>query len=74
LPTGLDEQDDDQNRLTLMTLHASKGLEFEVVFISGLEEGLFPLAKAAQERKELEEERRLFYVGATRAQSRLFLP
>jgi DNA helicase-2/ATP-dependent DNA helicase PcrA len=56
-----------------MTMHASKGLEFPVVFIAGLEEGLFPLSMATQDRKELEEERRLFYVGATRAQDRLYL-
>ena len=70
------DQDTDQandDRVTLMTLHASKGLEFEVVFIAGLEEGLFPLANASQERKDLEEERRLFYVGATRAKSYLLL-
>ena len=73
LLTSLDEDEDDQNRVTLMTLHASKGLEFSVVFVTGLEEGLFPLAKAAQDRTELEEERRLFYVGATRAQERLYL-
>lgn len=72
LLTDLDNADD-ANRVTLMTLHASKGLEYPVVFITGLEEGLFPLAKATQERTELEEERRLFYVGATRAEERLFL-
>ena len=72
LLTDLDG-DDDPNKVTLMTLHASKGLEYPVVFITGLEEGLFPLAKATQERTELEEERRLFYVGATRAEERLFL-
>ena len=73
LLTDLDSEDDDPNRVTLMTLHASKGLEFPVVFITGLEEGLFPLAKAAQDRTELEEERRLFYVGVTRAGERLYL-
>jgi DNA helicase-2/ATP-dependent DNA helicase PcrA len=72
LLTDLDELPED-NRVTLMTLHASKGLEFPVVFITGLEEGLFPLAQATQDRKELEEERRLFYVGVTRAQQHLFL-
>ncbi|MDX1547520.1 MAG: 3'-5' exonuclease, partial [Rhodothermales bacterium] len=73
LLTDADAGEDDPNRVTLMTLHASKGLEFAVVFVTGLEEGLFPLAQAAQDRKELEEERRLFYVGATRAQDRLYL-
>src|SRR5690625_6659972 len=74
LLTDADAQDeDDDNRVTLMTMHASKGLEFPVVFVSGLEEGLFPLAKAAQDPTELEEERRLFYVGATRAKELLFL-
>ena len=71
--TDQDQQADDDDRVTLMTLHASKGLEFEVVFIAGLEEGLFPLANAAQKREDLEEERRLFYVGTTRAKRHLFL-
>ena len=73
LLTDADTEDTDTNRVTLMTLHASKGLEFSVVFIAGLEEGLFPLSMATQDRKDLEEERRLFYVGATRAQERLYL-
>jgi len=73
LLTDADETKDSDNRVTLMTLHASKGLEFPVVFLTGLEEGLFPLAMAAQDPKELEEERRLFYVGATRAKTLLFL-
>ena len=73
LLTNLDEAEPDDNRVTLMTMHASKGLEFPVVFIGGLEEGLFPLSRAAQEREQLEEERRLFYVGATRAEEKLFL-
>lgn len=71
--TDQDREKDDDDRVTLMTLHASKGLEFEVVFIAGLEEGLFPLANASQDRKDLEEERRLFYVGATRAKTHLLL-
>lgn len=73
LMTDADQEDGEENRVTLMTLHASKGLEFPVVFITGLEEGLFPLAMAAQDRKDLEEERRLFYVGVTRAQAHLYL-
>lgn len=73
LMTDADEAKGDENRVTLMTLHASKGLEFPVVFVTGLEEGLFPLAKAAQDRKDLEEERRLFYVGVTRAEQHLYL-
>ena len=71
--TDQDAQNDQDDAVTLMTLHASKGLEFEAVFVSGLEEGLFPLAKASQDKKELEEERRLFYVGATRAKQFLTL-
>ena len=73
LVTDADAEDGDPNRVTLMTLHASKGLEFKVVFITGMEEGLFPLAAAAQDAKELEEERRLFYVGVTRAEELLFI-
>ena len=73
LYTDFDEEDDNAETVTLMTLHASKGLEYPAVYVSGLEEGLFPLAQASQDRKELEEERRLFYVGVTRAQEYLFL-
>lgn len=60
-------------RVTLMTMHAAKGLEFPVVFIVGLEDGLFPHARAATDRAELEEERRLCYVAITRAQQTLYL-
>jgi DNA helicase-2/ATP-dependent DNA helicase PcrA len=56
-----------------MTVHSSKGLEFPVVFLSGLDDGLFPLYQAIEEKLELEEERRLFYVALTRAQERVFL-
>ncbi len=73
LLTDADSEDGDDNKVTLMTLHASKGLEFAVVFVSGLEEGLFPMARSSQDAAELEEERRLFYVGATRAKELLFL-
>ncbi|MGB1375579.1 MAG: ATP-dependent helicase [Rhodothermales bacterium] len=73
LLTDADKAQDSENRVTLMTLHASKGLEFPVVFLAGMEENLFPLQMAAQDPTELEEERRLFYVGATRAKQLLFL-
>lgn len=73
LITDIDTWDDKANAVTLMTLHSAKGLEFPVVFITGLEEGLFPLSKSFEDKDELEEERRLFYVGATRAKEKLFL-
>jgi DNA helicase-2/ATP-dependent DNA helicase PcrA len=73
LLTDADQGSDSDDRVTLMTMHASKGLEFPAVFVTGLEECLFPLSAAAQDPDELEEERRLFYVGATRAEQHLVL-
>ena len=63
----------DADAVTLITLHAAKGLEFDVVFISGLEEGVFPHARALDDPRQMEEERRLAYVGLTRARHRLYL-
>jgi len=73
LMTDQDEAEEGADKVTLMTLHAAKGTEYPVVFVAGLEEGLFPLEQATQEKSELEEERRLFYVGVTRAEQRLYL-
>ena len=73
LLSDIDHWNDSDNRVTLMTVHSSKGLEFPVVFISGLDDGLFPLYQSIEDKKELEEERRLFYVALTRAQERVFL-
>ena len=73
LVSDFDRLDPDADAITLMTLHNAKGLEFPVVFITGLEEGLFPLARARDEPELLEEERRLFYVGITRAERVLYL-
>lgn len=73
LVTDIDNWDDRSNAVTLMTLHSAKGLEFSVVFIAGLEEGLFPLSRSIDDPHALEEERRLFYVGATRAKEKLYL-
>ncbi len=73
LVAELDKLGPDADAVTLMTLHNAKGLEFPVVFITGLEDGLFPLAKAYDDPALLEEERRLFYVGITRAKHKLFL-
>ncbi len=68
-----DEYDEESGNVTLMTLHNAKGLEFPVVFIIGLEDGVFPHYRSMGEPAELEEERRLMYVGVTRAQQRLYL-
>jgi DNA helicase-2/ATP-dependent DNA helicase PcrA len=73
LITDIDTWDKTKDAVTLMTLHAAKGLEFKVVFIAGLEEGLFPLSRSLENPSDLEEERRLFYVGITRARERLYL-
>ena len=67
------ETDDDFNKVTLMTVHAAKGLEFPYVFVVGLEENLFPSMMSGESQENLEEERRLFYVAITRAEKRLFL-
>lgn len=73
LVSDIDNLDRNQQAVTLMTMHNAKGLEFPVVFIVGLEEGLFPHANSLLEPGELEEERRLCYVGMTRAEKRLYL-
>jgi DNA helicase-2/ATP-dependent DNA helicase PcrA len=73
LVADVDRHDPDADAVTMMTLHNAKGLEFPVVFISGLEDGLFPLSRAYDDPAQLEEERRLFYVGITRAEDKLFL-
>ncbi|CAK8053609.1 DNA helicase PcrA [Eupransor demetentiae] len=73
LMSDLDNLEDDDGAVTLMTLHAAKGLEFPVVFLIGMEEGIFPLGRASQDDDQLEEERRLAYVGITRAMKKLFL-
>lgn len=73
LVTELDNQDSAPSFVTLMTLHSAKGLEYDAVFMSGMEEGIFPSARAMQEDNRVEEERRLCYVGVTRARKQLFL-
>ncbi len=73
LSSDIDELEENEEYVTLMTLHSAKGLEFPVVFLIGMEEGIFPGYKSIGEPKELEEERRLCYVGITRAKENLFL-
>jgi DNA helicase-2/ATP-dependent DNA helicase PcrA len=73
LVTDLDQQEDAPQYVTLMPLHSAKGLEYDAVFMAGLEEGIFPSMRTAMDEKKLEEERRLCYVGITRARQRLYL-
>ena len=73
LITDLDKYDATQQRVTLMTLHSAKGLEFPVVFMTGMEEGLFPHSRSGEMGEDLAEERRLCYVGMTRAMQKLYL-
>lgn len=73
LEAGDEQTDENQDAVNLMTLHSAKGLEFPVVFLCGLEEGLFPHQRSSDDPAQLEEERRLCYVGMTRAKRSLYL-
>jgi DNA helicase II / ATP-dependent DNA helicase PcrA len=73
LVAAVDQLDANSDAVAMMTIHNAKGLEFPVVFVTGLEDGLFPLARAYDDPKQLEEERRLLYVGITRAEQALYL-
>lgn len=73
LISAIDTKDDEKNVVTLMTLHSAKGLEFPIVFLSGCEEEIFPLSNRFSTDATIEEERRLFYVGLTRAQKKVFI-
>ena len=73
LISDLDSYQEGDERVTLMTIHSAKGLEYSVVILPGMEEGLFPIGQTASDQEELEEERRLFYVAVTRAKERLYI-
>ena len=73
LVSDSDDLDSSASAITLLTLHTAKGLEFPTVFLTGMEEGIFPHNRTLGDKNELEEERRLAYVGLTRAQHRLYL-
>ncbi len=73
LVAGVDKLDPNADAVVCMTMHNAKGLEFPLVFVSGLEDGLFPLMRASEDPSQLEEERRLFYVGITRAEEKLYI-
>lgn len=73
LVSDLDSMEEESNNVTMMTLHAAKGLEFPTVFIAGMDEGIFPSQRTLQVPSEVEEERRLMYVGITRAEEKLYL-
>ena len=73
LSSDTDELQDENDMITLMTLHSAKGLEYKAVFLVGLEEGIFPSYLSIGDENQIEEERRLFYVGITRAKENLFM-
>ena len=73
LVADIDDTEEVGQRVVLMTLHSAKGLEFPVVFMTGLEEGIFPSYRSSMDEMELEEERRLCYVGMTRAREELYI-
>lgn len=73
LVSDIDSLEEETSQVTLMTLHAAKGLEFPIVFLAGMEEGLFPLLRANDDEADMEEERRLAYVGITRAEEELYI-
>ena len=73
LVSDIDGMEEISNNVTLMTLHSAKGLEFPIVFLAGVEEGIFPHSRTFNSMSELEEERRLMYVGVTRAEEKLYL-